>query len=29
MAYQSRSVWTTEPNRAVAIKQRQRHLTWH
>lgn len=29
MAYQSRSAWTTEPNRAVAIKQRQRHLTWH
>lgn len=29
MTYQPRSTWTTEPNRAVAIKQTQRHLTWH
>ena len=29
MTFQSRSTWTTEPNRAPAIKQRQRHLTWH
>lgn len=29
MSYQTRSVWTSEPNRAVAIKRRQVHLTWH
>lgn len=29
MAYQSRSAWTSRPNRAVRTKLRQVHFTWH
>lgn len=29
MPFQARAAWTTRPNRAVATKRRQRHLTWH
>ena len=29
MTYQSRSAWTTRPNRAVPTKYKQQHLTWH
>ena len=29
MAFQSRGAWTRRPNRAVKVRFKQKHLTWH
>ena len=29
MAFQSRGAWTSRPNRAVKVRFKQKHLTWH